>query len=216
MFSYCTVQINCSHFSKAFNVYHPVHVVVLPLDEPAVCLSCALSTDLHFLSCINVISIVESWLNFVFYYSKKKNICEHFINFLSTERNKESLLSDDPFCAAPPKPLCNNHVPPKMNICWKLTIGHPRCRWVCFFIKANLDKCSVTLLTNGSSAVNGCRQNESQLIITIIHTSPAVNILWRGKLVRNKSIIETFKRLLPAKIRVLYGFIITVFITLSN
>ncbi len=36
--------------------------------------------------------------------------------------------------------------------------GHPRCRWVCFFIRTDLEKFSSELhylLTNGSSAVNG-------------------------------------------------------------
>ncbi len=43
-----------------------------------------------------------------------------------------------------------------------LPSGHPRFRWVCFFtkqIKRNL--ALHHLLTSGSSAVNGCRQNES-------------------------------------------------------
>ncbi len=36
--------------------------------------------------------------------------------------------------------------------------GHPRCRWVCFFYKFGEIQ---HLLSNGSSAVNGCHQNES-------------------------------------------------------
>ncbi len=40
-----------------------------------------------------------------------------------------------------------------------LPSGHPRCRWVCFCIGKDLEKFS--LLTNGSSAVNGCHHNES-------------------------------------------------------
>ncbi len=50
-------------------------------------------------------------------------------------------------------------VHPKMKICWKWT--HPRasCRWVCFRILRN--SALHHLLINESSAVNGCRQNES-------------------------------------------------------
>ncbi len=47
-------------------------------------------------------------------------------------------------------------VHPKMKICWKCTL-RLSCRWVCFFILTDLEN----LLTNGSFAVNGCRQNES-------------------------------------------------------
>ncbi len=38
-------------------------------------------------------------------------------------------------------------------------LGHPRCRWVCFFIEKNLEKlkCLHHLLSSGSSLVNGCR-----------------------------------------------------------
>lgn len=66
------------------------------------CLSFALSTDLNFLSCINVITIVECWLNFVFYYStKKKSVNSSCIFFFYQRREKkESLLSDVPICAA--------------------------------------------------------------------------------------------------------------------
>ncbi len=43
--------------------------------------------------------------------------------------------------------------------------GHLRCRWVWFFIRADLEKFSSTLLHHllsyRSSAVNGCRQNDS-------------------------------------------------------
>ncbi len=42
------------------------------------------------------------------------------------------------------------------------------------------------LLSNGSSTVNGCRQNESKCNITIIHkwaylhySSPSINVWWR-------------------------------------
>ncbi len=46
----------------------------------------------------------------------------------------------------------------KMKICWKYT--YPQaiqgCRWVYFFMETDLKKFS-----NGSSAVNGCCQNES-------------------------------------------------------
>ncbi len=53
-----------------------------------------------------------------------------------------------------------------------------------------------TSLNNGSSAVNGCRQNESQTAdknITRIHkTSVDHNVLWNEKLHVNKSIIKAF------------------------
>ncbi len=41
-----------------------------------------------------------------------------------------------------------------------LILGHSRCRGVCFFTEADLEKCSFTsLLTNRSSALNGCHQH---------------------------------------------------------
>ncbi len=41
--------------------------------------------------------------------------------------------------------------------------GLPRCRWICFFIRTDLETLALHhLLTNGTSAVNGCRQNESR------------------------------------------------------
>ncbi len=80
--------------------------------------------------------------------------------------------------------------------------GHPRCRWVCSFMETDLQKCIPMifhhLLTNGSSAVNGCRQNESkQLIKTsqVIHTAPLHQLtsckVKSNEFVRNNS-IETF------------------------
>ncbi len=52
---------------------------------------------------------------------------------------------------------------PKMKICWKLfhPFGHPRCRWVCLSDKNLRNIALHHSLTNRSSAVNGCRQNES-------------------------------------------------------
>ncbi len=41
-----------------------------------------------------------------------------------------------------------------------LSTGHPRCRWVCFYTQIWRNLALHHLLTNGSSAVNGCRQNE--------------------------------------------------------
>ncbi len=41
--------------------------------------------------------------------------------------------------------------------------SHARCRWICLLIWTDLEKFS--MLTNGSSAVNGCRQNESKQLI---------------------------------------------------
>ncbi len=38
--------------------------------------------------------------------------------------------------------------------------GHPRLGWVCFFIRFG-EMCLHQSLSNGCSAVNGCRQNES-------------------------------------------------------
>ncbi len=89
---------------------------------------------------------------------------------------------------------------PNMNMC--SASGRPRCRWVCFFIRF-VEMC----LSNGCSAVNGCRQNESQWMlcsewvpsewesdtnITIIHTTP-VHQLTSGEDKRwNKSSIKTF------------------------
>ncbi len=48
----------------------------------------------------------------------------------------------------------------------------PRCRWVCFFMVTDMER---------SSAVNGCRQNESPSI-NPHHSSLSVNILWSEKL----------------------------------
>ncbi len=39
--------------------------------------------------------------------------------------------------------------------------GHPRCRWICFFIITDLDKFSITSLAYGSS--DRCHQNERRL-----------------------------------------------------
>ncbi len=52
---------------------------------------------------------------------------------------------------------------PKMKICWKLfhPLGHPRCRWVCLSDQNLRNIALHHSLTNRSSAVNGCRQNES-------------------------------------------------------
>ncbi len=60
---------------------------------------------------------------------------------------------------------------------------HSRCRWVCFFIGEDLHN----LLTNGSSAVNGCRREwESKQLIKTSHnphnSSPSINIVWSEKL----------------------------------
>ncbi len=52
----------------------------------------------------------------------------------------------------------------KMNI-YSLS-GHPRCRWVCFFIRKDLNNFALHHLRNsGSSAVNGCRKNESKQLV---------------------------------------------------
>ncbi len=50
-------------------------------------------------------------------------------------------------------------VNPEMKFCWKFT--HPQVIQVCFFIGTDL--ALHHLLTNGSSAVNGCRQYENIL-----------------------------------------------------
>ncbi len=80
--------------------------------------------------------------------------------------------------------------------------GRPRCRWVCFFIITNLEKCSITSLAH-QSAVNGCRQNESPNIwykhhnnSQVIHTTPVHKLMsCQVKIcmfVRNESIVKKF------------------------
>ncbi len=52
---------------------------------------------------------------------------------------------------------------------------HPRCRWVCFFIRTDFEKLALhQLLTSGSSAVNWCRQNESPNSWYKHHNNPQV------------------------------------------
>ncbi len=78
------------------------------------------------------------------------------------------------------KSLYKGIVQPKMKMCWKYSpLGHPRCRWVCFFIRfGEMCHCTsvsamdalqwmgaVRMRVNGCSAVNGCRQNESQWML---------------------------------------------------
>ncbi len=64
--------------------------------------------------------------------------------------------------------------------------GHSRCRWVCYFI-GNI--ALHHLLTNGSSAVNGCRQNESPTYknITVIHMTPVHQLMSYSIPVQNTS-----------------------------
>ncbi len=63
-------------------------------------------------------------------------------------------------------------VHPKMIIIYSPP-GHPRCRWVCFFIRTDLKKFSFTSLAHQwILSVNGCHQNERQTAdknITVIH-----------------------------------------------
>ncbi len=66
-------------------------------------------------------------------------------------------------------------VHPKIVIDYKMYLlsGQPRCRWVSSLEKFWRNVALHNLLTNGSSAVNGCRQNESpDKNITVIHTTP--------------------------------------------
>ncbi len=86
-------------------------------------------------------------------------------------------------------------VHPKMHIQFQDVDIHPRCRWVCFFIGADLKKSIITSLAHQwSSAVNGCRQNES----------------WES--VCNKQIhledVFCFKPLLLDQLQVLYPYLV--------
>ncbi len=63
--------------------------------------------------------------------------------------------------------------------------GHPRCWLVCFCIGKDL--AFRHLLTNGSSAVNGCRQNESpnsciKHYSNPHNSNPSIYVLWSEKL----------------------------------
>ncbi len=76
--------------------------------------------------------------------------------------------------------------------------GYPRWRFFFIFIlHSSLENIWRNLLTNGYSAVNGCRQKESkQLIKTqVIHTTPGHQLMSCEMkscvFVRNKSIIKT-------------------------
>ncbi len=88
--------------------------------------------------------------------------------------------------------------------------GHQGCRWFGFFFWTDLEKCSITSLVVGSSAVNGCHQNESKQLIKHHnkphHSSPSVNVLWSKRLhVCKKQIYQdviNFKPLILAKIPV--------------
>ncbi len=86
-------------------------------------------------------------------------------------------------------------VHPKMHIQFQDVDIHPRCRWVCFFIGADLKKSIIKSLAHQwSSAVNGCRQNES----------------WES--VCNKQIhqedVFCFKPLLLDQLQVLYPYLV--------
>ncbi len=93
---------------------------------------------------------------------------------------------------------------PKMNICWKYTFGH----WIELFqflvlilqfsIRTDLETFSncISCLANGSSAVNGWRQNESpKKLIKTFNPHPVHQITScetkSSMFVRNKSIIKT-------------------------
>ncbi len=65
---------------------------------------------------------------------------------------------------------------------------HQKCRWVCFFIRTDFEKCSIIFAYQWkSSAVHGCRQNEKQTVdksiiyIQVIHTAPVHQLfMWLG------------------------------------
>ncbi len=66
--------------------------------------------------------------------------------------------------------------------------GHPRRRGVCFFIRKDLEKFNITSLAHSPvdpvqwmGAVR-MRVQTADKNITIIHTSPSVNVLWNKKL----------------------------------
>ncbi len=135
MFSYCTVQINsCSQFYKAFNVYHPVQVIVLPLDEPSVCVICIVNWfDFFFLYKCDY----HCWMlvEFCFIILKNNSVKSSCI-FLSTERKKKKVccqmsLSVMLYESSTKISLLQCHflamsfkgiVHPKMKMCWKLPI----------------------------------------------------------------------------------------------
>ncbi len=56
--------------------------------------------------------------------------------------------------------------------------GHPRCRWICFFLITDLEKYSITSLAhNGSSAVNGLRSKHLIQINMQIFTSQDIKLM---------------------------------------
>ncbi len=63
-------------------------------------------------------------------------------------------------CRTSYEPKFKGKVQPQMKICFTHPQAIPRHRWVCFFIRTDLEKCSITSLANQSYEVNGCRQNE--------------------------------------------------------
>ncbi len=91
-------------------------------------------------------------------------------------------------------------VHPQMKIWWKIPSGHPRCRWVCFFIRIDLEKCSVYITRSPMDPlqwmgavrmrVQTADQNNPQVVnMTLGHqlTSSEVKSCM---FVRNKSIIK--------------------------
>ncbi len=64
--------------------------------------------------------------------------------------------------------------------------GHPKCWWVCFFIRSDLEKCSIASLAHQwilcSEWVPSEWVQTADKNITIIHTAPSITILWNQKL----------------------------------
>ncbi len=104
----------------------------------------------------------------------------------------------------------NGIVHPKINLLKMYSLsGHPRCRWVCFFIWTDLEKCSITAVAHQWILCSEWVPSEwesKQLIKTSQNftsnphnSSPSINIF-----ITENLHVCNLKPLLPAKIWVLY------------
>ncbi len=64
----------------------------------------------------------------------------------------------------------------KMKIC--SSSGHPRCRWVCFFIRTNLEKCCSAMDPLQWMGAVRMRVQTADKNITIIHTTPVYQLIF--------------------------------------
>ncbi len=74
-----------------------------------------------------------------------------------------------------------HHIEEIVHSRWKFV--HPRCRWVCFFIRTNLEKCCSAMDPLQWMGAVRMRVQTADKNITIIHTTPVINwclIMWKA------------------------------------